>query len=93
MSYRNQREKELAETDIYNIVRSVFIKNRAVFFGGYANLLYSRYMPKHQRRIVQKIPDFDILAEEPRELCEAVIRELTAHKYTGVKYTKHAGVG
>ena len=50
-------------------------------------------MPKHQRRIVQKIPDFDILAEEPRELCDAVVRELTAHKYTGVKYTKHAGVG
>jgi hypothetical protein len=50
-------------------------------------------MPKHRRRIVQKIPDFDILSEEPRELCEAVVRELTAHKYTGVKYTKHAGVG
>ena len=93
MSYRSEREKELAETDIYNIVRGVFIKNRAVFFGGYANLLYSRYMPKHQRRIVQKIPDFDILSEEPRELCEEVVRELTKHKYTDVKYTKHAGVG
>jgi Poly(A) polymerase catalytic subunit len=93
VSYSSNREKELAETDIYNIVRDVFIKNRAVFFGGYANILYSRYMPKHQRRIVQKIPDFDILSEEPRELCEAVVRELTAHKYTGVKYTKHAGVG
>ena len=86
-------EKELAETDIYNIVRRVFIKNRAVFFGGYANILYSRYMPKHQRRIVQEIPDFDILSENPRDLCDEVVRELTAHKYTGVKYTKHAGVG
>jgi hypothetical protein len=93
VSYTTHREKELAETDIYNIVRGVFIKNRAVFFGGYANILYSRYMPKHQRRIVQKIPDFDILSENPRELCEEVVRELTAHKYTGVKYTKHAGVG
>ena len=93
LSYKSDREKELAETDVYNIVRDVFIKNRAVFFGGYANILYSRYMPKHQRRIVQKIPDFDILSEEPRDLCEAVVRELTAHKYTGVKYTKHAGVG
>ena len=93
ISYSSNREKELAETDIYNIVRDVFIKNRAVFFGGYANILYSRYMPKHQRRIVQKIPDFDILSEDPRELCEEVVRELTAHKYTGVKYTKHAGVG
>jgi hypothetical protein len=93
VSYKSNREKELAETDIYNIVRNVFIKNHAVFFGGYANILYSRYMPKHQRRIVQKIPDFDILSEDPRELCEAVVRELTAHKYTDVKYTKHAGIG
>jgi Poly(A) polymerase catalytic subunit len=93
ISYSSNREKELAETDIYNIVRDVFIKNRAVFFGGYANILYSRYMPKHQRRIVQKIPDFDILSEDPRELCEEVVRQLTAHKYTDVKYTKHAGVG
>jgi uncharacterized membrane protein YgcG len=93
ISYKSNREKELAETDVYNIVRNVFIKNNAVFFGGYANILYSRYMPKHQRRIVQKIPDFDILSEDPHDLCEAVVRELTAHKYTGVKYTKHAGVG
>ena len=93
LSYSNHREKELAESDVYHIVRDVFIKNRAVFFGGYANILYSRYMPKHQRRIVQKIPDFDILSENPRDLCEAVVRELTAHKYTGAKYTKHAGVG
>jgi hypothetical protein len=93
ISYSSHREKELAETDIYNIVRGVFIKNRAVFFGGYANILYSRYMPKHQRRIIQKIPDFDILSENPRDLCDEVVRELTAHKYTDVKYTKHAGVG
>ena len=93
VSYSSNREKELAETDIYNIVRDAFIKNRAVFFGGYANILYSRYMPKHQRRIVHKIPDFDILSEDPRELCETVVRELTAHKYTDVKYMKHAGIG
>jgi hypothetical protein len=93
ISYSSHREKELAETDIYNIVRGVFIKNHAVFFGGYANILYSRYMPKHHRRIIQKIPDFDILSENPRDLCDEVVRELTAHKYTGVKYTKHAGVG
>lgn len=93
LSYSSHREKELAETDVYNIVRRVFIKNKAVFFGGYANILYSRYMPKHQRRIIQKIPDFDVLSDDPRHLCEEVIHELTAHKYTGVKYTKHAGVG
>jgi hypothetical protein len=93
LSYRSNSEKQLAETDIYNIVRNVFIKNRAVFFGGYANILYSRYMPRRQRRIVQQIPDFDILSEDPRKLCEEVVSQLVAHKYTGVKYTKHAGIG
>jgi hypothetical protein len=93
VSYSTNREKLLQQTDIYTIVRGVFIKNKAVFFGGYANILYSRYMPKHQRRIVNKIPDFDILSEDPRALCEEVVRELTAHKYPGVKYTKHKGVG
>ena len=93
LSYKSNSEKQLAETDIYNIVRNVFIKNRAVFFGGYANILYSRYMPRHQRRIVQQIPDFDILSEDPRKLCEEVVSQLVAHKYTGVKYTKHAGIG
>jgi hypothetical protein len=93
VSYSTNREKLLQQTDIYNIVRDVFIKNKAVFFGGYANILYSRYMPKHQRRIVNKIPDFDILSEDPRALCEEVVRELTSHKYPGVKYTKHKGVG
>ena len=93
LSYTTNREILLHQSDIYTIVRKVFIKNKAVFFGGYANILYSRYMPKHQRRIVRKIPDFDILSENPRELCEEVVRELTAHKYTDVKYTKHKGVG
>ena len=93
LSFSSNREKEIDQTDIYNIVRDVFIKNHAVFFGGYANILYSRYMPKHQRRIVQKIPDFDVLSEDPHALCDAVVRELTAHKYKNVKYTKHAGVG
>ena len=93
VSYSTNRETLLQQTDIYNIVRGVFIKNKAVFFGGYANILYSRYMPKHQRRIVHKIPDFDILSEDPRTLCEEVVRELTEHKYPGVKYTKHKGVG
>jgi len=93
VSYSTNRETLLQQTDIYNIVRGVFIKNKAVFFGGYANILYSRYMPKHQRRIIHKIPDFDILSEDPRALCEEVVRELTEHKYTRVKYTKHKGVG
>ena len=83
----------MQQTDVYNIVRKVFIKHKVVFFGGYANILYSRYMPKHQRRLIHKIPDFDVLSEDPRVVCEDVVSELLLHNYKKVKYVKHKGVG
>ena len=93
LSYSTQKELLMQQTDIYNIVRKVFIKHKVVFFGGYANILYSRYMPKHQRRLIQKIPDFDVLSEDPRVVCEDVVSELLLHNYKKVKYVKHKGVG
>jgi hypothetical protein len=50
-------------------------------------------MPKHQRRLIQKIPDFDVLSEDPRIVCEDVVSELLLHNYKKVKYVKHKGVG
>ena len=93
LSYETERELLLNQTDVYNIVRNVFIKHKVVFFGGYANILYSRYMHKHQRRLIQKIPDFDVLSEEPRIVCEDIVSELILHNYKKVKYVKHKGVG
>jgi len=93
LSYDTEKELLLHQTDVYNIVRNVFIKHKVVFFGGYANILYSRYMPKHQRRLIQKIPDFDVLSEDPRVVCEDIVSELILHNYKKVKYVKHKGVG
>lgn len=93
LSYETEKELLLHQTDVYNIVRNVFIKHKVVFFGGYANILYSRYMPKHQRRLIQKIPDFDVLSEDPRIVCEDIVSELILHNYKKVKYVKHKGVG
>ena len=93
LSYSTQKELLMQQTDVYNIVRKVFIKHKVVFFGGYANILYSRYMPKHQRRLIHKIPDFDVLSEDPRVVCEDVVSELLLHNYKKVKYVKHKGVG
>jgi len=93
LSYSTEKELLLNQTDIYTVVRNAFIKHKVVFFGGYANILYSRYMPKHQRRLIQKIPDFDVLSEDPRIVCEDVVSELLLHNYKKVKYVKHKGVG
>ena len=62
-----QREFERIDSDkqaqLYYSVRDAFIDQGLVFFGGYASFLYSSYMPAKQRKMFQKTPDFDVLAE------------------------------
>lgn len=70
----NSPEKAQA---IFDIVRDVFSELGAVFFGGYANALYSRYMDtrlsqKKQRQ--PEYPDFDVLHENPERVA-TIIRE------------------
>lgn len=68
---------------IYIIVRDAFIDQDVVFFGGYASSLYSIYMPTTQKRLINSIPDFDVLHESPMECAEYVKNKLHA---TDIKY-------
>ena len=48
------------EVDIYNIVKDAFVKQEVIFFGGFANTLYSKYMPpKMKKKLLNgKLKDF-----------------------------------
>jgi hypothetical protein len=59
---------------IYFLVRDSFIEQGVVFFGGYASSLYSKYMDKKRKGLMNKIPDFDVLAEDPNR-CALIIQE------------------
>jgi hypothetical protein len=63
---------------IYYITRDSFIKQGVIFFGGYATSLYSKYMEKDKRHKLSKIPDFDVLSEDPGLTAETVKRDLMA---------------
>jgi hypothetical protein len=76
--------------DIYYKVRDVFINEEVVFFGGYAVRLYSRYMSKGKKEVVKKIPDFDVLAEDP-ERCANILMERLRDK--SFKKIYHKGIG
>ena len=74
---------------IYFTVRDAFIEMGVVFFGGYASSLYSRYMPKEQQHLVKKIPDFDVLYENP-EKCAIIVKErLEAAGQKKISILKH----
>lgn len=83
------------QAKIYETVRDTFIDQGVVFFGGYASGLYSKYMPAKQRRLMQKVPDFDVLSENPTRVA-LIVQERLAD--IGIKkdqchVEKHESVG
>jgi len=91
-----QRSMETNEKDsskIYFIVRDALIDQGVVFFGGYASSLYSRYMPKTQKKLIMQIPDFDVLSEEPERTANIIGEQLNEYGYTKIKIMKHDAIG
>jgi hypothetical protein len=79
--------------ELYFLVRDVFIEQGCIFFGGYASSLYSKYMSASHKNMLRKIPDFDVLSEEP-ENCAVILREhLNESGYKNVKQIKHEAIG
>jgi hypothetical protein len=66
---------ELSEK-IYFTVRDALIDEDVVFFGGYASSIYAQYMPNEQKRLIQSIPDFDVLSEDPEQCANYVKSKL-----------------
>ncbi len=85
-------EKEETE-EIYETVKTTLMDQGVVFFGGYAVSLYSQYMPKKLRKQLEKIPDFDVLSEEPLKTAQIVKERLLDINIKGVKIIKRPAVG
>tara|TARA_A100001015_G_scaffold321249_1_gene451010 strand:- start:2038 stop:3366 length:1329 start_codon:yes stop_codon:yes gene_type:complete len=79
--YNGNEDKE----KIYDISRKSFIDQGLIFFGGYAGILYGNYMPKKERNIINKIPDFDILSEDAK-ISSVILKEQL--EYEGIKNIK-----
>ena len=81
------------EQKIFNITRESLINQGVVFFGAMALQMYIRYLHKFKKQHFKKIPDFDVLALNPKKTAEILRDRL---KYGGVKKVtikKKKGVG
>lgn len=93
-NFQRKYEGSLEERDeIYNIVRKSVSNQGLIFFGGYAASLYGKYMPKKEKRIVDTIPDFDILADNPYVAANILKEQLIYEGYTNVKVDKKNMIG
>jgi len=94
VDFQRQMETHMQDSEkIYYTVRDGFIDQSVIFFGGYATSLYSRHMSEKQKRLVQKIPDFDVLSDEP-DKCAVIIKErLKQTGFHNVKIVKYKKIG
>ena len=88
-----EEENKKNEHDLYTIVRDSFIDQSVIFFGGYASELYSKYMNKHQQKMFTKVPDFDILSEDPLNTATILKERLHDLNIKNIQIIKKDGVG
>jgi hypothetical protein len=86
-------EQDTDSERIHIAVRDSFISEGAVFFGGYGTSLYTKYMPDKQRKLISKIPDFDVLYEKPEKLAELTVDKLKKIGIKHISIVKHDEIG
>lgn len=77
---------------IFTISRDSFINQGVVFFGAVANRLYLKHYKNNQHKL-REIPDFDILAEDPK-LCATILKDrLKNEGYKNIEFRIHKNAG
>ena len=79
--------------NLYKIVLDAIASMGLIFFGGYANVLYSKYMPRYQRLKLHEIPDFDVLSEDPKHSATLLRERLLENGFSNISILKHNGIG
>jgi hypothetical protein len=93
IDFQRQMADEEQADKIYDSVQHTLLDQGTVFFGGYALSMYSHYMPKNLQHKLKKIPDFDVLSEEPMLTAQIVKERLSDIDVKNVKIIKRPGVG
>ena len=79
--------------EIYNIIKHALINQSVIFFGGFANALYSKYMPTKYKKQLEEIPDFDVLSENPQMTATILKERLQDEGIKNVDIIKHDNLG
>ena len=78
---------------LYIITRDTLINEDVVFFGGYASGMYSKYMDTKKRRKLQKIPDFDVLSDDPDYTALRLKEQLEESNFEDIRLVHNDAVG
>jgi len=93
IDFQREMESRLDEDKIFETVRNTLINQGVVFFGGFANILYSQYMPAKSRKKLEKIADFDVLSNDPENKAQDIKKRLDDNGVKNVTIIKQKEVG
>ena len=93
IDFQRKMDDKLIEENTFETLKNTLINQGVVFFGGFANTLYSHYMPKNLRKKLEHIADFDVLSNKPEITSEIVKERLDDIGVKNVKIIKHDSVG
>lgn len=78
---------------IYDTIKDTMIDLGVIFIGGFASSLYGKYMPKEQQQFIKKVPDFDVIAEDPKTVTTILKERLSTAGFKNIRIYKKPGVG
>ena len=81
------------EEKIFVTVKNSLINQNCVFFGAYANRLYLKNIKNIGKNSVPRIPDFDVLSEDPEATARILKEQLSSIGVKDIKIVKHDGIG
>lgn len=87
------RNQPAAQNKIYDITQRVLMSSDIVFIGGFADILYSRYLPKKERLHLKHHPEFDVLSNTPKEVADLIKMSLVANGIDAVSVEKMPSIG
>ncbi len=93
IEFQREMDTPNEEEDLYKIVQQGLIDQSVVFFGGFANSLYSKYMPRKFGRKLKKLPDFDVLSEDSFETATIIKEKLQRKGFKKISIIRHDNIG
>jgi hypothetical protein len=85
--------KHRLDKKIYDITQKVLMNSNVVFIGGFADILYRKYLPKSDRHKLFKQPEFDVLSNNPEELAKLIKLTLATNGFENVTIEKMPPIG
>jgi len=81
-SYNKQYQYE--KDTIHDVIKNIVSTEKLIFIGGYANVLYSRYLKNRERMYLMEIPEFDLLSTTPDKTATSIKNALEKNNIKNV---------